>query len=86
MTDPNPEEKAIFENLIRYIEISHKRISEGNVSAGVALNMTARIRQQLIALYGKESQIPSCLQGRDQNNITSENAREILSKRIRKLE
>lgn len=86
MTDSNPEERAVLENLNRFIEISHKRINEGNVSAGVALNMTARIRRQLMALYGKESQIPSCLPARDQDNITNENAKEILSKRIRILE
>ena len=85
MTESTPDKRTILERLHRYTEISNKYISEGTVSSGRVLNMTARIRRQLMELYGKESHIPRCIPARNFDNVSEENAVDLLSKRVGKV-
>lgn len=85
MTDSKIEEKTIIERLYRYVEISNEYIKDGAVTPNRVRGITARIRRQLISLYGKESDIPNCIHAVRLDGVPAENAVEILSERLERL-
>ena len=85
MTDSTAPEKTIIERLYRYIEISKKKIDNGTVTPIGVMRFTARMRRQLIALYGEESDIPKCISPRNMDKVPTENAAEILADRMETL-